>query len=395
MPTLWLVEAPSVDVAVTVRAKSALSLLGGVMLRPDSCAEVSVQLPSPLSVPADRVAPVGTPEMTIPRLSEPSVSVRAEDRLNEIAVSSLPEAAATLNVGVSATGLTVTLRVWTLSAVEPASVAVAVTVRVKSLLLSLGGVMLRPDNCAEVRVQLPSPLSVPADRVAPVGTPEMTMAPRLSEPSVSLRAADRLNEIAVSSLPEAAATLNVGVSATGLTVTLRVWTLSAVEPASVAVAVTVRVKSLLLSLGGVMLRPDNCAEVRVQLPSPLSVPADRVAPVGMPEMVIDKSLPSTKAEEISRAIAASSLPLAAAAVRSGAETSTGTLALVLALALPLLAPFAAGWAGVTLGSVAGTTVASITVSAMVSATTALNGSIGACSAAVSTGAVSTTGTTSA
>ena len=105
----------------------------------------------------------------MPRFSEPSVSARADDMLNEIAVSSLPEAAATLNAGVSATGSTVTLRVWTLSAVDVASEAVAVTVRVKLLSSLLGGVMVNPDNWSDVNVQLPSPLSVPADRVAPVG----------------------------------------------------------------------------------------------------------------------------------------------------------------------------------------------------------------------------------
>ena len=40
-------------------------------------------MPSPLSVPADKLAPVGTPEITISKVSEPSVSVSAEETLRK------------------------------------------------------------------------------------------------------------------------------------------------------------------------------------------------------------------------------------------------------------------------------------------------------------------------
>ena len=104
---------PSVAVEVTVRVKSASESAGGVMVRPESWPWVRVQVPSPLSVPADRLAPVGTPETTTDRLSEPSVSVSAEVMSRVIAVSSLPETSLAVTVGASATALTATLKVST------------------------------------------------------------------------------------------------------------------------------------------------------------------------------------------------------------------------------------------------------------------------------------------
>ena len=63
---------------------------------------------------------VGTPEMMIDSVSEPSVSVSAEEIVSGIAVSSLPEASGTVSVGASATGFTVTSkRVGRRGAVSP------------------------------------------------------------------------------------------------------------------------------------------------------------------------------------------------------------------------------------------------------------------------------------
>ena len=80
-----------------------------MIVRPLSWAGVSVQLPSPLSSPADSVAPPGTPLIVYDRLlvSEPSLSVAAPLMLSAIAVSSGPLASETLTVGVSVTGVTV------------------------------------------------------------------------------------------------------------------------------------------------------------------------------------------------------------------------------------------------------------------------------------------------
>ena len=87
-------------------------------------------MPSPLFVPADRLAPVGTPLTTTVSVSEPSVSVRADPMAKAMGVSSLPETSDAVSVGVSATPVTSTVRVVATLAVPPAaSVLVAVTVR--------------------------------------------------------------------------------------------------------------------------------------------------------------------------------------------------------------------------------------------------------------------------
>ncbi|WP_211098990.1 hypothetical protein, partial [Azospirillum doebereinerae] len=51
-------------VAVTVKPRLPLNSAGGVSVKPESCAPVSVQVPSPLSLPADSTAPAGTPAIT-------------------------------------------------------------------------------------------------------------------------------------------------------------------------------------------------------------------------------------------------------------------------------------------------------------------------------------------
>ena len=66
----------SVAIAVTVNAVEATEA-GTEAVNPLSWPVLSVQLPSPLFVPADKVTPPGMPEITIDRLSEPSVSVSA------------------------------------------------------------------------------------------------------------------------------------------------------------------------------------------------------------------------------------------------------------------------------------------------------------------------------
>ena len=83
-----------------------------------------------------------------------------------------------------------TLRSAEVLAVSPlaSSVAMAVTVRLKSRGAPAPGVRVRPGISPPATVQLPSPLSVPADRTEPAGRPPM-VADRVSEPSVSLNAA--------------------------------------------------------------------------------------------------------------------------------------------------------------------------------------------------------------
>src|SRR5438552_1910278 len=85
------------------------------------------------------------PTVRLDRCSEPSVSVNAALIDSAIALSSLPVAGATVTVGTSATGLTVTLRLAVVDAVGPLAPAceVAVTVRAKSTSEFAGGVTLR------------------------------------------------------------------------------------------------------------------------------------------------------------------------------------------------------------------------------------------------------------
>ena len=198
--------AASVEVARTVSEKSASELAGGVIRSSDNCAGVNVQVPLPLLVPADSVAPFGTP-LTVMLVidSEPSTSASAAVIGMRIAVSSLPVTFCTVTTGASVTAFTVTLSVAVVSAEPPApSNAVAFTVRLKSASELAGGVMVRPFSCAGVSVHTPAPLLVPADSVAPVGTPLIVMLDIVSEPSVSRRAAPMLSAIGVSSLPVAA-----------------------------------------------------------------------------------------------------------------------------------------------------------------------------------------------
>lgn len=76
-----------------------------------------------------------------------------------------------------------------------------------------GGVMERPVSCEGLRVHVPLPLLVPADKVAPGGT-WATSRERFSDPSVSIRAAVMVSGIAVSSSPAADCAVKSGVVAT-------------------------------------------------------------------------------------------------------------------------------------------------------------------------------------
>ena len=119
----------SVEVLATVRSNEPLKFAGGVIVKPaKSVAGSRLHVPSAFFVPADSVAPAGTPEITIDNTSEPSTSVSAVAMFNAIAVSSAPPCVAALSVGASATGFTPTVAVP--DAVEP-SAAVATTFRSK------------------------------------------------------------------------------------------------------------------------------------------------------------------------------------------------------------------------------------------------------------------------
>ena len=123
-------------------------------------------------------------------------------------VSSSPIAAATLSVGMSDTGFTVTCSasVRVASTALP-SLAIAVTLSVKSTSLFSGGVIFNPASCSGVRVIVPPvTVSVPScvfSSLAPSGMPLMRMV-STSVPSVSVSAGLIVSGIAVSSFPVAA-----------------------------------------------------------------------------------------------------------------------------------------------------------------------------------------------
>ena len=111
-------------VAVTVRTSGASAgrLSGRVKVRPASWAGVSDHEPSPLSAPADRPPPAGTPATVTDSDSEPSVSVNAAAIDSGMAAFSSPAAVApTVRLGASATAATVTVTMATLDSCPKAS----------------------------------------------------------------------------------------------------------------------------------------------------------------------------------------------------------------------------------------------------------------------------------
>ena len=175
----------STVVAVTVRSKCCVSP-SPVSFRPESCAGVRVQEPSALWMPADSVAPAGMPVIFTLRTALASGWLSAAWIGKAMALSSLPAAVAvnplppSVSVGGSATGVSVgatgVTSTWSACeieasvAVSPPSTVVAVTVRSKCC-VAPSLVSVRPVSCAGVRFQEPSALWMPADSVAPAGTP--------------------------------------------------------------------------------------------------------------------------------------------------------------------------------------------------------------------------------
>ena len=268
---------------------SSVAPSAGITVKPSRSPESNVHVPSPLSVPAFRKAPSGTPETT----TESSPLAASEMASGtSIVVSALvwpADSMETLNVGASATPVTSTSSVVVVVAVSPldASVVVALTLNEKSSLLSAGGVTLRPSKSSASNVHDPSPLSVPALSAAPSGTPEIVML-KLSEPSVSERPASISSAIAVSSLPTASAADNSASSALVSVASTEIVAVVVDESpsSSVAVAETVRSKAGVPS-ATVIERPSRSPASSVHVPSPLSVPASSVTPLGTSEIVID------------------------------------------------------------------------------------------------------------
>ncbi len=100
------------------------------MVNPARSAAVNVHVPLPLFIPLLRLAPFGTPEIVTLKISEPLLLLSADVMESGIAVSSLPLAAATDNVGASAMPpTTMLIAVGAVLALVPFSDDVATTER--------------------------------------------------------------------------------------------------------------------------------------------------------------------------------------------------------------------------------------------------------------------------
>ena len=190
-------------------------------------------MPSPLSVPADRDAPAGILPIVMESVSEPSRSRSVESIFSAIALPSPPSALERSSVGASALALTETC-------MDTGSPLPDETVMSKSASLFCGGVMARPSSCDTVTVQVPSPLSVPAESVAPTG---------ISNVRSSVESVVTINRISLSSTPATSALSRSTIAATS---TAKV---SISTPPSVEIAVADMLNVPLKSGGGVILRP--------------------------------------------------------------------------------------------------------------------------------------------
>ena len=162
--------------------------------------------------------PSGMSEIVTERVSEPSVSVKAEDRSSEIAVSSSPDTSVAVNVGASASPVTPTSIVADDVEIAPedSSTLVVVTVNEKSSLESSGGVIVNPSSWSCVTSAEPSviviSLPLASSNMAPSGISEIVMV-RSSDPSTSSCVTSISSAMAVSSVPATSAVSIVAPSA--------------------------------------------------------------------------------------------------------------------------------------------------------------------------------------
>ena len=211
----------SVLMAVTMRVKFSSLPAGGVMTSPFSCSAERVQEPSPLSLPAERTAPLGRLLMTKIEVSEPSRSSSWWMMFSPIGWSTSPEALSARRTTPSATAATSTGTLKLVTLVWPESDSVLVTSKrsVKSLAESCGGVTVSPFISVWLRVQVPSPLSVPAESRTPDGTSRTRICKEPSEPSRSPPTTERSRAMAISSLPTTGPATTFASSATPLMTT--------------------------------------------------------------------------------------------------------------------------------------------------------------------------------
>ena len=247
----------SVEVAVTVRVKSAPLFAGGVMVRPASCAEVSVQAAAALvGAGGERRPGRDAGDRDRQRLGAVGVG-QASEIDSAIALSSFPAAGAVESVGASATALTVRPATMTDGAVAPLGVGRRWRSRQSEVVVRYSPAARSSARRAGPRSasKMPPPCRCRRRDVAPVGNAAIVTA-SVSDPSVSVSAGEIDSAIALSSFPRCRRRREgrrIGDRVDGHQ---RRDAVDAVAPpASVAVAVTSRVKSASLLAGGVIVRP--------------------------------------------------------------------------------------------------------------------------------------------
>lgn len=144
--------------------------------------------------------PAGTLLIVTTKISDPSVSIRPALIERGIAVSSFPLAGDAARKGGVALPETVTLNEDVRLLEVPFSEAVAVMLREKTPPVCWGGKNVRPDNWAGLKLHVPLPLLIPADRLDPAGILPITID-KVSDPSVSDSRAVISRGMEVSSVP--------------------------------------------------------------------------------------------------------------------------------------------------------------------------------------------------
>ena len=265
--------------------------------------------------------------MDTERVSEPSVSVRAEEISSGIASPRKPvpsTAEPTSSVGTSATPSTPTVMMPVVGSdvLSPSVVTTETPIGISTSLLA-GGVICKPSRSASLRTTVPSSLTVIGPlalaRTAPSGMPDRVIS------AVSLSSALSMEigkAMAVSSSPTAVSKFRAAPSATPATSTeIEPSAASDTSPSSVVVVDTAISKAPEKLAGGRTARPSNSPSARVTVPSSLTAtgsPLRRItAPWGMLDRVTDRvSEPSVSSSATSTVIGirVSSKPVATVSV---------------------------------------------------------------------------------
>ena len=364
-------------VAVIPSSNSPEKSSGGVIVNPSSSPGSSVHDPSPLSTPAERLAPLGTPETVSESDSDPSVSVREDDRSSGIALSSTPDASDTTSVGASATPETETVidsagdtsvstgcvrRMFRKAEVTPAPLTswscAKVNFENSPVKNSPTGIRKvchspfpeydppsRPQSCdpctLKVRFELiPSSVSNPIAWTSP--SPSLRNSNSRIVSSVIVAG----NGMSFQLLPvrESPAPSSITAASPKLSCSSpydEIWSslnATSIVAVSVAAARTESSNSPEKSEGGVIDNPSRSPGASVHDPSPLSTPADRLAPLGTPDTVtLNDSDPSASVSEEDRSsgIALSSAPPASVTTTTGVSASGVTLSVTVAVVSPV------------------------------------------------------------